>query len=41
LDLLKPKLKSLHHHHTSHISSRVVEAKAKWDISQVLLDGFP
>jgi hypothetical protein len=29
LDLLKPKLKSLHHHHTSHISSRVVEAKAK------------
>jgi len=29
LGLLKPKLKALHHLHTSHISSYVIEAKTK------------
>jgi hypothetical protein len=29
LSLLKPKLKSLHRRHMSHISSRVIEIKAQ------------
>jgi hypothetical protein len=30
LGLLKSKLKSLHHQHTSHITSYVIEAKTRW-----------
>ncbi|KAJ6874273.1 hypothetical protein NC651_032936 [Populus alba x Populus x berolinensis] len=41
LGFLKPKLKSMHCHNTSHISNRVVEAKANWATTQILLDGSP
>jgi hypothetical protein len=30
--LLKPKLKTLHRHHTSHIYSKVTKVKTKWTI---------
>ncbi|KAJ6888510.1 hypothetical protein NC652_029554 [Populus alba x Populus x berolinensis] len=38
LSLLKPKLKSLNCHHTRHISRSMIEMKAQWDATQVLLD---
>lgn len=41
LGLLKPKLKSLQHQQTSHISIRVVEEKSNWFITHILLDGSP
>ncbi|KAJ6951035.1 hypothetical protein NC651_004635 [Populus alba x Populus x berolinensis] len=41
LHLLKHSLKTLHRHHTSHISSRVAEAKQKWTSTQILLDESP
>ncbi|KAJ6897578.1 hypothetical protein NC652_024398 [Populus alba x Populus x berolinensis] len=41
LRLLKHSLKTLHRHHTSHISSRVAEAKQKWTSTQILLDESP
>ena len=41
LRLLKHSLKTLHMHHTSHISSRVVEAKQRWTSAQILLDESP
>ena len=39
--LLKPKLKSLHHQHTSHITSHVIEAKTRWTATQFVLDDSP
>jgi hypothetical protein len=41
LGLLKPKLKTLHHLHTSHISSCVVEANTKWAATLTLLNDSP
>lgn len=41
LRLLKHTLKSLHRHHTSHISNRVAEAKHRWTSAQILLDESP
>jgi len=41
LRFLKPTLKSMHRHNTSHISSRVVEAKTNWATKQILFDGSP
>lgn len=41
LSLLKPKLESLHHYHTSHVYNSVTEMKAQWDVTQVLLDESP
>jgi hypothetical protein len=34
LGLLHSKLKSLHHQYTSHITSRVIEAKTRWTTTQ-------
>jgi hypothetical protein len=39
--LLKPKLKSLHHQHTSYITSCEIEAKNRWTAAQTVLDGSP
>jgi hypothetical protein len=41
LSLLKPKLKSLHRKHTSHIFNQVVQAKTNWVEAQILLYGSP
>jgi hypothetical protein len=41
LGLLQPKLKTLHHLHTSHISSCVVETNTKWAATLTLLDDSP
>ncbi|KAJ6997911.1 hypothetical protein NC653_014214 [Populus alba x Populus x berolinensis] len=41
LGLLKPKLKTLHRLHTSHISSRVVETNTKLAATLTLLDDSP
>ncbi|KAJ6876796.1 hypothetical protein NC651_029720 [Populus alba x Populus x berolinensis] len=41
LGLLKSKLKSLHHQHTNHITSHVIEAKTRWTATQCVLDGSP
>jgi hypothetical protein len=39
--LLKPKLKSLHHQHTSYITSCEIEAKNRWTAAQTVLEGSP
>lgn len=41
LGLLKPKLKTLHHLHSSHISSCVVETNIKWAATLTLLNDSP
>ncbi|KAJ6973875.1 hypothetical protein NC653_034026 [Populus alba x Populus x berolinensis] len=38
---LKNAFKSLHRHHTSHISCRVIKAKARWTSAQTSLDDHP
>ena len=41
LCILKSALRKLHHQHTSHIASRVNQAKAAWHAAQIHLDSNP